>query len=163
MLFGQSVFQSVLTRLKEEEKVDKEELSDTAAGFRVRGLGTGFVASTAKSDEIADAPTGVFHAYLLNEPSNIQEPIEATPAPEPVEPEPDPIPAYLLRLTEAQIAEELAITVADTELVLNEKRRAFAKRNHPDSVAPQWRDHATTRMTIANLLIDNAIRTTFWR
>ena len=37
-------------------------------------------------------------------------------------------------------------------------RRKFAMANHPDRVAPRVRGHATRRMTIANMLIDGALR-----
>jgi hypothetical protein len=57
-----------------------------------------------------------------------------------------------------EIADELAISLSDTLQSLGEKRRTFAKANHPDSVAPPFRENATKRMTLANLLIDEAIR-----
>lgn len=68
------------------------------------------------------------------------------------------IPARINRLSEAEIAEELAISEADSEAALNDRRRRFAKANHPDRVDPQFRDKATIRMKTANLLIDRAIR-----
>ena len=37
-------------------------------------------------------------------------------------------------------------------------RRKFAMANHPDRVAPRVRGHATRRTTIANMLIDGALR-----
>jgi hypothetical protein len=37
-------------------------------------------------------------------------------------------------------------------------RREFAKLNHPDRVLPPEREEATRRMTIANSLIDEALR-----
>ena len=68
------------------------------------------------------------------------------------------MPEHLSRTAPAEIAAELAISAADTVQSLGEKRRAFAKANHPDRVAPQFRDNATRRMTLANLLIDEAVR-----
>ena len=53
---------------------------------------------------------------------------------------------------------ELAIHETDTAATLAEKRRAFARLNHPDGVKPEFRHNATLRMTAANLLIDQAIR-----
>ncbi len=38
-------------------------------------------------------------------------------------------------------------------------RRLFAKKNHPDRVIPSHREAATTRMSIANMLVDEALRT----
>jgi hypothetical protein len=68
-----------------------------------------------------------------------------------------------LRLTTEEIAAELAITATDTEATLAEKRRHFAKANHPDGVAPEFRENANTRMKTANFLIDTAIKGLFWR
>ena len=46
------------------------------------------------------------------------------------------------------------LTAHDLKLI----RRKFAMANHPDRVAPRVRGHATRRMTIANMLIDDALR-----
>lgn len=55
------------------------------------------------------------------------------------------------------IASELAITGATSIAELNRLRRSFALANHPDRLAPIYRDTATRRMMIANRLIDEAI------
>lgn len=55
------------------------------------------------------------------------------------------------------IAGELAITKATTTAELYRLRRAFALHNHPDRLAPHYRETATTRMMIANRMIDDAI------
>ena len=44
MLFGQSVFQSVLTRLEEDQ--EEESSGAESVGFRISGLSTGFVQPT---------------------------------------------------------------------------------------------------------------------
>lgn len=165
MLFGQSVFQSVLTRLKEEE-TDEEETDATGADFRIRGLGAGFVAPTEEQAVTSEANIEAYFAYLPDEPAEQSDaedtvPAEAQSDEPPVEDA--PVPDHLLRLTEAEIAEDLAISTDDTETTLADKRRRFAKANHPDLVAPQFRDNATIRMTIANQLIDRAIKGLFWR
>jgi len=160
MLFGQSVFQSVLTRLKEEQGEDEEE--DVGASFRIKGLGLGFVAPT---DDGPNAATGT-EAYFafLPELAEIVPAALLEPEREPKEPPPPPpIPARLTRLTQEEIAEELAIGPKDTEETLGEKRRQFAKANHPDGVALEFRGNATIRMQTANLLIDTAIKNLFWR
>ena len=156
MLFGQSVFQSVLTRLDEQQKDEDEEGAAPGAGFRIHGLGSGFVAPSVDHVGAAAAQADAYLAYLPDEPADPQEPEGVTGAQEPARE--NPIPPHLLRLTQNEIADELAITAQDTETSLNEKRRSFAKRNHPDGVAPEWRDNATVRMTIANLLIDAAMK-----
>lgn len=57
----------------------------------------------------------------------------------------------------AAIAAELAITGATSIEELNRLRRQFALANHPDRLAPIYRETATRRMMIANRLIDEAI------
>ncbi len=160
MLFGQSVFQSVLTRLKEEHGEDEAEEAGT--GFRIKGLGMGFVAPTDDGPAVTATGTEAYFAFL---PEVAEIELERqSPAPQPQELPPAPvIPAHLLRLTTEEIAAELGITSADTEATLAEKRRHFAKANHPDGVAPEFRENANTRMKTANLLIDTAIKGLFWR
>jgi hypothetical protein len=55
------------------------------------------------------------------------------------------------------IAAELGITRATTAPELYRLRRTFALGNHPDRLAPHYRDSATRRMMIANRMIDDAI------
>lgn len=158
MLFGQSVFQSVLTRLKHERIEDEPE--ETGAGFRIKGLGLGFVAPT---EEGAATGTEAYFAFLPDLPEVKPLAEEAEPE-EPQAPPPAPvIPPHLLRLTQEEIAAELAITAKDTDLTLAEKRRRFARANHPDGVPEAFRENATIRMQTANLLIDTAIKNLFWR
>ncbi|WP_416064383.1 hypothetical protein ACK9YZ_15325 [Rhizobium sp. ZK1] len=144
MLFGQSIFQSVLERLKKEDGGEAEE----PAARRVSGFTTGLAFDVMEGVSAASQRVG--EAYFDNlgpEPA-----IEAPPPPEPV------MPAHLARIAPEEIAAELAISSADTQQTLNEKRRAFAKVNHPDGVAQPFRNNANRRMTIANLLIDEAMR-----
>ena len=162
MLFGQSVFQSVLSRLNEEENALEAE-ADTQA-FRVSGLNTSFVAETA-----AGHPGNAADAYLDVQadgtlPASDTPAVAADEAAPPPEPAEDPvIPAHLLRLSEAEIAEDLALGPEDTAEMLAEKRRRFAKDNHPDRIAAAFRENATLRMKTANLLVDRAIKDLYWR
>ena len=59
-----------------------------------------------------------------------------------------------------QVLAELHLTPSLTSHDLKLIRRKFAMANHPDRVAPQIREQATRRMTIANMLIDEALRGT---
>jgi hypothetical protein len=59
---------------------------------------------------------------------------------------------------DAAIAAELRLASARTGEDLRRLRRSFAMRNHPDRVPAWLRDEATRRMTIANVLIDSAMR-----
>ncbi|MGO4436549.1 hypothetical protein [Rhizobium sp. RAF56] len=160
MLFGQSIFQSVLDRLEAEKPEGEEE--DKASSFRIRGLNSGFAAAvregvsvaaarpdqayveTFEVDEFAFAGT----AASTGELPAVEEPVAAEPV----------MPQHLARTAPEEVAVELAITEADTVQTLNDKRRAFAKGNHPDGIALPFRDNATARMKIANLLIDQALR-----
>lgn len=167
MLLGQSIFQSVLTRLKEEQK-DDEETPPEGSDFRIQGLGAGFLTPDGRP-EAAKADAGSYFDYLSDWPAeepDAQRP-QANASPEAVKVEQPPekpvMPAYLERLSEEEIAEDLAISPKDTEASLNEKRRQFAKLNHPDRTEAEFRDNATARMKTANLLIDRAISSLYWR
>ncbi len=214
MLFGQSAFQSVLTRLKEEEK-DGEGGEPRPDAFRINGLASGFVAEmpeqTATPGSAAERASAYFETAAdakrtADEPRDTgawSEPLvfaddgrhdggdddaddgehdasgpnagqkhdeehgrttsaharygEDFAAPARKAPAQKQTYAHLLRLSEAEIAEELAISLDDTEATLTEKRRRFARHNHPDGAPPRWRDNATIRMKTANLMIDAAI------
>ncbi len=145
MLFGKSLFQSVVERLAEE--AEEADPAPVMSAYRVSGLSSGFVA-----ESVAHAPAEAFRldAYLALMP----EPMPVPPA-VPVKPV---MPDHLKRLAIEQIAEDLDLKADDDRERLGEKRRAFARHNHPDRHHPDFRDRATTRMKIANLLVDEAIR-----
>ena len=152
MLFGQSVFQSVLERLKAEEEPDDD--AGAPAAHRVSGLATGLAFDVMQGVSAASQRVG--QAYFDNLELDAAAVTAAEPAPPP---EPEPVmPDHLTRTAPAEVAAELAISAADTALTLGEKRRAFARANHPDGVALPFRDNATKRMMLANLLIDEALR-----
>jgi hypothetical protein len=154
MLFGQSVFQSVLERLKAESEAVEEE---PPAGRRVSGLNTGLAFDVMEG--VSAASQRLDQAYF--DTIEREAPADAAvpePPPEP-EREPEPVmPEHLTRISPQEVAAELALSESDTLQTLGEKRRAFAKANHPDSVALPFRDNATKRMKLANLLIDEAMR-----
>lgn len=162
MLVGQSLFQSVLTRLDEEGKQDEDGMDQPA--FRQSGLKTAFVAATTEADTDSEATGHAARDAYLDLLEDIPEP-EAEPMgeEETVQPAVKPTPPHLLRLAESEIAEELAVSQTDTAETLAEKRRRFAKDNHPDRVPEALRDNATLRMKTANLLIDRAIKDLYWR
>jgi hypothetical protein len=145
MLFGKSLFQSVVDRLAEEDAQQGEEMPERH--FRIDGLGASYVperVSTAPEDEDRRR-----EAYLFLMGEDNEEP-DSLP-PEPAK------PVWLARLSIEEIAADLAITPADDRETLQERRRAFARLNHPDRIHPDFRDQATTRMKIANLLVDEAL------
>lgn len=150
MLFGKSLFQSVVDRLGEEAE-DEAPASEPA--FRIGGLSTSFVAPTAEplgKDAVAPSDQRI-DAYLFLMPDDGENP-------EPEPPAPPPPPAWLERLSVEEITEDLGLDPADDREKLQERRRGFARENHPDRVAVDHREAATTRMKIANRLIDEAIR-----
>ncbi|MBY5346074.1 hypothetical protein [Rhizobium leguminosarum] len=151
MPFGQSVFQSVLERLKAEDETTED--AEAPAAHRVSGLGTGLAFDVMAGVSVASQRVG--QAYFDNldlDAAGVVEKPAPAPPPEPV------MPDHLVRTTPQEVAEELAISAADTLLTLREKRRAFARANHPDGVELPFRDNATKRMMLANLLIDEALR-----
>ncbi|ARM89519.1 hypothetical protein RHEC894_CH03246 [Rhizobium sp. CIAT894] len=152
MLFGQSVFQSVLERLKAEDETTDE--AEAPVVHRVAGLGTGLAFDVMEGVSVASQRLG--QAYFDN--LDIEAAAGPVEKPAPLAP-PEPVmPEHLTRTAPQEVAAELAISAADTPLTLGEKRRAFARANHPDGVASPFRDNATKRMMLANLLIDEALR-----
>ncbi len=146
MLFGKSLFQSVVERLAAE--AEESGAPEEPKAYRVSGLSTAFV---AEGVEHAPAAAVRLDAYLALMPDPEAVPVQAKP-------EPPAMPDYLARLSIEEIAEDLDLKSGDDRNSLGEKRRAFARHNHPDRHHVLFRDRATTRMKIANLLVDEAIR-----
>lgn len=145
MLFGKSLFQSVVDRLAEEQ-AQEEPLPEPR--FRIDGL-----AASYAPERVPSAPEDVdrrreAYLFLMGD--------DDTPQLAPAPPEPEK-PSWLDRLSIEDIAADLAIAAEDDRDSLQEKRRAFARLNHPDRIHPDFRNQATTRMKIANLLIDEAL------
>ena len=67
------------------------------------------------------------------------------------------MPEHLGRLSPEDVAADLAIGAEDTQTDLAQRRRAFARLNHPDQVDPAYADKANIRMMIANRLVDEAL------
>ncbi|MFK0162268.1 hypothetical protein [Rhizobium sp. NPDC090279] len=151
MLVRQSLFQSVLDRLDTEEEISEEE----EAAHRIRGLNVSFVATVLGGETPAAQRPDEAYRDNLGDPI-IEPPPEPEPAPK--EPELPVMPEHLARTSREEVASELAITSDHTREALQEKRRSFAKANHPDGVDAAFREQATARMTLANQLIDEAIR-----
>jgi hypothetical protein len=149
MLFGKSVFQSVVDRLSEE--ADEQPPTEEPV-FRINGLPASFVPEPppASAETASNAADQRLDAYLFMMPDEIE-----PPEPEPVAPPPPP--AWLERLSISEVAEDLGIETSDDRDRLQERRRRFARENHPDRVASEYRNAATVRMKIANGLIDEAI------
>ena len=76
-------------------------------------------------------------------------------SPPPVEPEPE-----AQSCDPAAVAAELGLRPGLKAAELKRIRRAFALENHPDRLDPSRRELASRRMTLANALIDEALRQT---
>ena len=160
MLFGRSVFQTILTRLDVEAP---DETPTTPPSYRVAGLTSGFVMPSGAAED-ADAPQfdDPYRAMLDQLGTDVKE-VHSAPQPEEKRPKPPVMPPHLARLGEKEVAEDLGILPTDSSETLAERRRAFARLNHPDSVDALFRDKANTRMMLANMLIDRALRLTALR
>lgn len=73
--------------------------------------------------------------------------------------QPKPPPVHRPPKSEQEaVRDELHLTPNLTTADLIKLRREYAKINHPDRVLPPGREQASRRMTIANSLIDEALR-----
>jgi hypothetical protein len=100
-------------------------------------------------DHVAGKLRSYVSALLL---SRIYE--ENTPRPSSEAPTPPPPP----KSEHDAVVDELHLSPSLTAADLVRLRREFAKVNHPDRVLPPGREAATRRMTIANSVIDDALR-----
>jgi hypothetical protein len=62
------------------------------------------------------------------------------------------------RSIEEAVAQELQLSDDLEPADLERIRRTFAYRNHPDRFGPAHKPHALGRMTVANVLIDQALK-----
>lgn len=155
-LFGKSLFENVLAGI-DARKEDEDE-ADEASEPGIRGLNAGFVGRGFQYNSTEDSdPMHRFEPFLTEaDPSTV-----VPEAPDPVEEiahEPR-LPDWIERLSLEQISEDLDLKNGLTRQQLREKRRNFARENHPDSVVPEAREAATRRMMIANQLIDRRLKT----
>ena len=153
-LFGKSLFETVLAGI-DARKQDEEEDSDPTEPA-IRGLNAGFVGRNFHGDHVAEAdPTAQFETFLPDWETLVvvaEDEIAANLSPEPVK------PIWLERLTEVEIAEDIGIDRTMTKEQLQERRRQFARDNHPDRVLPEYQPIANLRMMVANQLIDRALK-----
>jgi hypothetical protein len=147
-MFGMSVFQSVLERLKTEENEEGAAEDEQATRANILGLNGGFVGNLAASGIAGSG--AVQRAYFDTASDEMLAP--AKPVPKPV------MPDHLFRIRPEQIAADLGLMEMETLQSLTDKRRRFAAENHPDRHDPDYRANATLRMKIANMLIDEAQR-----
>lgn len=102
-----------------------------------------------RDGSVAGAQPAAAYAQDAAEPHSTGEPPPA---------EPRALPPRPPRSENEVIAEELGLTRPLATADLRQLRRDFAKRNHPDRCAPAQRPRAARRMSIANMLIDTALK-----
>lgn len=150
MILGQSIFDAVLDRLAEEQEDDTETPAPAAVG--IRGLNAGFV-SASVGIPLPGGESRLHDAYF---DFGDAPPIGAGPQQEPAF---ERLEARTFsRLTPQDVADDLKLSEARSAEALQSLRRSFARQNHPDMVGEEWREQATLRMKIANLLIDEALK-----
>jgi hypothetical protein len=140
-VFGKSLFETVLDGLETEE----QEEEDFTPARRMTGLGATLLAGVSDGG-------GPDHGDFADLYSDFGEGLPIHPA----DALPQP-PAWLERLSREEIMRDLDLSNCKSDADLRERRRSFARGNHPDVVHPDYRGSATIRMTIANRLIDDAI------
>lgn len=155
-MFGLTVFESVLERLKAEARQAEEDAADDAmeddGPGEIRGLTSGFAGIGTGSIFVSGSQAAAAYLDLYEEPRPA--PPEPQPAPEP----PPAPPPHLLRVAPDEIAEDLSLNGKESVDELLARRRSFARDNHPDRAPEDMRANATLRMKIANMLIDETIR-----
>ncbi|MCA1404862.1 hypothetical protein I6F26_09315 [Ensifer sp. IC3342] len=142
-MFGMSVFQSVLERLKAEQEgeASNEDAGEQVFRHGMGGFPQGFIADTSPAITAFEEVQRAYGELL---------PAEST--------QPRVMPDYLKRTSLAEVAAELALEEQETAATLAAKRRRFAAANHPDKLGAEFRANATIRMKLANMLIDEASR-----
>ncbi|MDP2734425.1 MAG: hypothetical protein Q8O63_15205 [Hoeflea sp.] len=144
MILGLSIFDTVLYRLGQERSDAPGQSSAPWSGLR--GFNASFVGA-------GSGPDGGQDSEQLNIAASAYEIDMFAPPPKPA-----PDVSMFKRLSPGEIARDINLQASDTPAELQLKRRKFARINHPDRAPENWRDAATTRMKIANLLIDEALK-----
>lgn len=141
-VFGKSLFETVLDGMEPEPIEEDEEI---AIG-RPRVVAH-FLADTSFGEHPEERPfVALYEDFEVSMPA------------EPQVPDLPVAPDWLERLSEKDVSDDLALTETMTAAEIRESRRGFALSNHPDRVAEGYREAATIRMTIANRLVEAALR-----
>lgn len=144
MILGLSLFDTVLSRLSQERAdaaVQRSAPWSGLRGFNASFVGAGSGPERGQDGEPLDSAASAYTSDMFAPP-----------------PKPAPEVSMFKRLSREEIARDINLLASDTPAELHLKRRSFARINHPDRAPEDWRDAATTRMKIANLLIDEALK-----
>ena len=157
-MFGMTVFESVLERLKTEARQaaedEAEDARDDDGPGEVRGLTSGFAGLGMGGTFVSGSQAAAAYLDLYEEPAPVPPEPRRPPPPE----RPPAPPPHLLRIAPDEVAEDLALNGKESVDDLLARRRSFARDNHPDLAPEELRINATLRMKIANMLIDETIR-----
>jgi len=153
MSVGFSPFEAVLDRVS-NERVDTS--ADRSGSWTaMRGWNSSFVGTSLREQPWPSREQHVAAQLAVHNDVS-------TPGPRPSTPAPMPKPAIdvsmFMRLSPEEVAKDINLLASDTPAELQSKRRSFARLNHPDRTPIEWREAATTRMKIANHLVDEALR-----
>jgi hypothetical protein len=145
MIVGLSLFDTVLDRVSSERADAPAQRSGSWTALR--GWNSSFIAAGLRAQPWPSREQrGLAHLADTNE----------------LVPPPPPKPAIdtslFKRLSPEEVAKDINLLASDTPAELQSKRRSFARLNHPDRTPVEWREAATTRMKIANHLVDEALR-----
>jgi hypothetical protein len=141
-VFGKSLFETVLDGMDVDEADEDEEVPDRRPRVTAH-----FLADTSFTERADQRPLGELYEDFGEPP--LLEP-DVPPSSEP--------PAWLDRLSGQDVIDDLGLAPGMTKMEIKERRRAFARSNHPDRVREEFRDAATIRMTIANRVVEDALR-----
>ncbi|MCC0036677.1 MAG: hypothetical protein H6887_15605 [Hoeflea sp.] len=160
MIVGQSLFDTILERVGQERV--EVPAQHAPSSTETRGWYSRFVAADLArasrwgcEEECAPAPSPAPAAARAETPAPAFVSID-----EPAPPKPKPAidTSLFKRLSPEDVAKDINLLASDTPAQLQSKRRRFARFNHPDRTPMEWREAATTRMKIANHMVDEALR-----
>lgn len=161
MIVGLDSFDAVLDRVSNERAEASSHGSGTWAAMR--GWNSSFVATSLRSqpwpgrEQQGTAEPAVHIDVSMPGPGTTSAVDNDAPTPPP-KPTPAIDTSLFKRLSPEDVANDINLLASDTPVELKSKRRKFARLNHPDRVPMEWRQAATTRMKIANHLVDEALR-----
>lgn len=161
MIVGLSSFEAVLDRVSHEREDTPADRSGSWTA--TRGWNSSFIAESLRTqpwpsrEQRGTAPSAVHidASRPAPRPKSAVHNDALTPAPKP---KPTIDTSLFKRLSPEDVAKDINLLATDTHAELQSKRRRFARLNHPDRAPADWREAATTRMKIANHMVDEALR-----
>ncbi len=155
MIVGLSSFEAVLDRVSHEREDTSTQRSGSWSarhGWNSSFIAAGLRAQPWPSREQPGLAASACHNDALVPQLPQEPPLQKA------KPKPTIDTSLFKRLSPEEIAKDLNLLATDTPAELQSKRRRFARLNHPDRTPAEWREAATTRMKIANHMVDEALR-----